>query len=538
MRIPTTAEGPAVQRLFGIVKALHYMQGKDEEFVYERGERPTTPEALHTYMRETWGIYIPDVAVCPGHVSPFTAFCAAYFAEAPIMVWLASRGFGGKSAMLAALGLAEAATMGAGVTILGGSGEQSRRVHAYMEGTDSNLDRSYWNSVNAPRHLLRTSLAVWRTSLKNGGWVHALAASQRSVRGPHPQRMRMDEVDEMDLKLFDASMGQPMSAKGVASQTVCSSTHHNPDGTMTEILKRARAGDWPIYEWCYKESMAGEYGWLTQQAVDEKRSVITQVMWETEYELQEPSHEGRVFDKDCVEKMFDPSLGEPAGGEGEIYVWEKPTWEIDPDWPAMPAWASRFQGDLQDMGKLRGSRRWRKQTLTEVERREWDKYRKAQREVWRRITSRYAAGADWGKEADHTIIWIMRIDCKPWRMVAYANLVRQPYPKMFAQFNDFVARFRAQSAHDATGIGKAAEDYMETSVIDLSMVGQARKELFNDYILVVEGGDVVSPRVKYAFDEHRYCTQDDLWGKGHPPDSVVAGAMAVHAANYGGDLVR
>jgi len=352
--------------------------------------------------------------------------------------------------------------------------------------------------------------------------------------------MRMDEVDEMDLKLYDAAQGQPMRhrARGIEAQTVASSTHHNPDGTMTEILKRARAGGWPVYEWCYKESMAGEWGWLTQQDVDEKRAVITSVMWETEYELQEPSHEGRAFDKEAIEKMFDPSLGECEGLAGEVLVWEKPTWELDPDWPQYPTWVKRYSKDLQDMGKLRGSRRWRKQNLTAGEIVQWDEYAKQCRKVRSRMRSRYAAGADWGKKRDHTIIWIMRIDCKPWRMVAYANLVRQPYPKMFAQFNDFVARFKAQSAHDATGIGNAAEDFMEASVIDLAMVGTARRELFNEYIVAVEGGEIVAPRVKYAYDEHRYTVQDDLWGSGHPPDSVVAAAMANHAAMYGGDLVR
>ena len=190
------------------------------------------------------------------------------------------------------------------------------------------------------------------------------------------------------------------------------------------------------------------------------------------------------------------------------------------------------------MGKLRSSRRWRMQNLNDQEHQQWKDYWDRCRAVRKGLTCRYAAGADWGKKRDHTIIWVLRIDCRPRRWVAYANLARRPYPEMFAEFNAFVARFNAQSAHDATGIGNAAEDFMETAMIDLTMVGAARRELFNEYIVAVEDGGIVGPRVKYVYDEHRYTVQDDLWGRGHPPDSVVAGAMANHAAMYGGGLVR
>ena len=37
-----------------------------------------------------------------------------------------------------------------------------------------------------------------------------LTASQKSVRGPHPPSLLLDEIDEMDLEIFDAALGQPM----------------------------------------------------------------------------------------------------------------------------------------------------------------------------------------------------------------------------------------------------------------------------------------------------------------------------------------
>ena len=48
----------------------------------------------------------------------------------------------------------------------------------------------------------------------------------------------------MDLRVLEAAHGQPMDRAGVQSQTVISSTHQHPDGTMTAVLQRAAARDW------------------------------------------------------------------------------------------------------------------------------------------------------------------------------------------------------------------------------------------------------------------------------------------------------
>ena len=79
------------------------------EYHFELPIRDKT--ALKLFLRHAFGLSIPDVAVCPGHVSPWQAFCDAYFARHRVSVWLASRGFGGKSFLLAMLGLVEAATL-------------------------------------------------------------------------------------------------------------------------------------------------------------------------------------------------------------------------------------------------------------------------------------------------------------------------------------------------------------------------------------------------------------------------------------------
>lgn len=143
---------------------------------------PQDPEELWWLVRALWGFSIPVHQVCPHHVAPFEAFCSAYFAWDELCVWKGSRGFGGKSTLLAILSLTEQVCLGASVTILGGSLLQSERVHDVMSKA--------WDYPTAPSNLLIRAPTKQITRLTNQSTAVALAASQRSIRGPHPQRLR------------------------------------------------------------------------------------------------------------------------------------------------------------------------------------------------------------------------------------------------------------------------------------------------------------------------------------------------------------
>jgi len=419
---------------------------------------PKTDEELWWLVAALWDIEIPRLAVCPGHNSPFEAFADAFFGRSPLTVWKASRGFGGKTTLMGVLALTEAAVLGAHITILGGSAAQSLRVHEVVQESMA--------APNAPQDMLAADPTRYETRFTNRGWVRALMASQRSVRGPHPQRLRLDEIDEMDLDIFDASMGQPMNSKTVTAQTVASSTHQYPDMTMTEILKRAKEKNWPVYEWCYRETME-PHGWLSTVEMARKRQEVSEAMWLIEYDLQEPSFEGRAIDTHKVDQAFDPDIGEYHGDIGEYIELEEPQFGVT-----------------------------------------------------------YVTAADWAKEKDYTIIRTFNTLEDPWREVAFERLGRMPWPEMIARFERRLERFKGVGVHDATGLGNVVGDMITHPVTGVILAGRFRQDLFSEYINAIEQGNLLSPRIQWAYDEHRYVTLDDLYGRGHPPDSVVAGALA------------
>jgi hypothetical protein len=427
---------------------------------------PTTDAELKVYLLDTFGVRLPDTPCCPKHSTPFRAFADAFFARSPVLVWEASRGFGGKSFMLSLLSLTEACALGACVNLLGGSGEQALRVLEAMT--------KFWAAPRAPHELLASEPAKRETKFLEGNWVRALMASTRSARGPHPQRLRMDEADEMTIEILDAAMGQTMSLGGVPAQTVLSSTHHYADGTMTEIKKRAAAKGWPIHTWCYRECLE-PHGWLMQSEIARKQIEVTQGMWDAEYELQEPNPEGRAIDPPSVEAMFDKALGEFTGAEGEEIIIEEP----------VPG-------------------------------------------------ATYATGADWARKKDDSIIWTERIDVKPKRLVAFLRMHRRPWPQMVARFDARVKRYPGPAAHDATGIGDVIDGYLTCDATGIILAGRDRNEIFAAHIQSIEHGERSAPRIEFAYGQHKYVVNDDLYGAGHPPDTFVAGALCHHAGSHGG----
>ena len=177
------------------------------QFLY----RPKNDADLKEFVLQKFNVKLPDKQICPDHSTPYQAFRAAYFADSPVTIWKASRGFGGKTFLLSLLTAVEAITLPADVVLLAGSGEQSQRVHEAMQ--------RLWAMPNAPRHYLRGDPSKQETIFQWGNRVRALKASQRSVRGPHPQRLRFDEMDEADITIVDAAMGQTMAGGGIRAQT-------------------------------------------------------------------------------------------------------------------------------------------------------------------------------------------------------------------------------------------------------------------------------------------------------------------------------
>jgi hypothetical protein len=264
---------------------------------------------------------------------------------------------------------------------------------------------------------------------------------------------------------------------------------------MTEVLARAAVRGWPVYEWCWKETLE-PHGWLTQTEVDSKRLEVTDAMWLSEYDLQEPSPESRAINTLKVAAMFKRELGVFEGRPHETIEIEPlmvmcPTCELErpAGGDALRNRCAQCGGDMQ--------------------------------------AAQYATGADWARKQDWTIIYTLRTDCKPMRLVAFERMGREPWPVMVERFDARAARFRGAAAHDATGIGDVVAGYMKTAgARGVIMAGRDRQDLLSNYVSAIERGEIEAPFIKWMEKEHRLASVDDLYGSGHLPDTIAAGALA------------
>ena len=411
-----------------LTRALQNPTLREAELGRRRARDGTDRDVL-AWIEATFGVRIPAGACCKGHVAPAQALLDALRARNSVVLWIASRGFGGKTFLLALLAAANAILFETDVIILGGSGQQSLRVVEQLH--------RLWAAGQVPPAWLASAPTFTKTTFAWGNTIQALTASQPAVRGAHPTRLLLDEIDEMKLPILEAAQGQPMDRDGVRAQTVMSSTHQHPDGTVTAMRRRAADLGWPVSEWCYRETLE-PHGWLTEDQVVRKQAELSRTMWAVEYELQEPSAEGRAIDPPAVERMFDATLGThiPAGDLEH-------SWRGQPGPPAERAWPDPAG-------------------------------------AW------YCIGVDWAQKRHDTVAVVVRCDTTPLQVVAVYRIQRRPWPEMTERVGALLDEFPGPAVHDATGAGSAIGEFpaleAHRQLQGVTMVGRVRTDLFRNYI--------------------------------------------------------
>lgn len=129
--------------------------------------------------------------------------------------------------------------------ILGGSLEQSLLSYEAMK-----IFRDETDPVNTR---IQGDILQSRTEFKNKSKVSILAASIKSVRGPHPQCLKLDEVDEIESNVYNAALSQPLSKFGHKAVLGMFSTNHNVMGQMDKALEKAKEFGTSIYKYCIWE---------------------------------------------------------------------------------------------------------------------------------------------------------------------------------------------------------------------------------------------------------------------------------------------
>jgi hypothetical protein len=205
---------------------------------------PRSPEQLRAWLRLALDIEIPCERSDPDAGTGPLAYLWHTFHEAPpgepkkpdAVVW-ACRG-GGKTFYAAVATVLDLVFKpGIEVKALGGSLEQSQRLHAHL--------RRFFER-RPLEHFVDGRMTDRRVRLINTSGAEVLAQSSTSVRGARPQKLRCDEAELFDRGVWAAAQLSPRS-KFINGQLIHASiealsTCHEPYGLMSELIASAGSG--------------------------------------------------------------------------------------------------------------------------------------------------------------------------------------------------------------------------------------------------------------------------------------------------------
>ncbi len=245
-------------------------------------DRPKTPDELHQWLVDVLGVRLPRTPVNPTHTAPFDYLIFTFFEGAlggtavpadpsptDCVLW-ANRG-GGKTFLGALATLLDMLYKpGIAVRILAGSVDQAQRMLAH-------LHRFLGPSHPFLSEEVKGKPTTTRIELTNGSEVEVLSQSQTSVRGTHVQKLRCDEVDLFDPKIWEAAqfVTRSMECEGrlVRGSVECLSTMHEPHGLMQRLITETHEGKRRLFRWgvvdvlehCDNRRLCN--GWQTDQHV-------------------------------------------------------------------------------------------------------------------------------------------------------------------------------------------------------------------------------------------------------------------------------
>ncbi|MBN1360210.1 MAG: hypothetical protein JW993_06445 [Sedimentisphaerales bacterium] len=234
--------------------------------IYEslRLTRPRTRADLRNYLKVFLGVDVPGKKICPDHSSPLDYLWHSYSVDfglaiadcglkskgeaairnADCIIW-ANRA-GGKTELAAVATLLDGLFKPhCQIRILGGSGEQSSRMYAYLTAF---LQRGFESALAGPIRKEKCCFA-------NGAAVEVLTQSATSVRGQHVQKLRCDEVELFDEDVFAAAKFTTLSTPQIRAGMELISTMHKPYGIMQREVSAATSVGVPVFKWCLWETI-------------------------------------------------------------------------------------------------------------------------------------------------------------------------------------------------------------------------------------------------------------------------------------------
>lgn len=130
---------------------------------------------------------------------------------------------------------------------LGAIQAQAHRCYRYMQGII--------NSSKIFRGFTKGDGTIQRREFMNRSSIEVLVATMTGVNSPHPQKLKMDEVELIPWVILQEALSMVQSKGDVKGVTVLGSTRKFATGPMQKLLEQGDGRGMKIFSWCILETM-------------------------------------------------------------------------------------------------------------------------------------------------------------------------------------------------------------------------------------------------------------------------------------------
>jgi len=221
-------------------------------------------DILHFYIRVFLGFSIPRKKICRDHVAPFTFMCDMFFEKVRNAIAFANR-TGGKTQNVAILNQLDMMFKpGCEIASAGSTQDQAARCYDYF--LRFHMDNDYIADQLAKEPTKKYSI------YENRSLTEVITGSMKGMNGPHPSKVRIDEVELMDWDVLQQGLSMAQSKKDkngkltmaqscffcITGDTLIDIPRNmsdSPEGiSVIELKKRFETGE-KLYCYCYNEKI-------------------------------------------------------------------------------------------------------------------------------------------------------------------------------------------------------------------------------------------------------------------------------------------
>mgnify|MGYP001268814283 FL=1 len=195
---------------------------------------PQTAEELGDWCEFFLGLHFSNKALSPGATAPLQVLWRIFSQQSVRNLYIAARG-SGKTVMLATLQLLFSHFYKTCKTVHI-SPTQKQSIIAYNDFQSlihSDDEQVPWRDFS--KFIKRETNS--ETDWSNGSRVEVrIGSNEQGVRGPHVQKLSLDEVDEIKSEIIEVAIGMRRSTDELMGQLICVSTWNTDAGPVSDFM--------------------------------------------------------------------------------------------------------------------------------------------------------------------------------------------------------------------------------------------------------------------------------------------------------------